>query len=182
MNINKIKIGTWYWVPKYATGINVCPWKVVDINGVTDMISLEAPSSNTMRYWRVSKDAIFVTRGEAERADKYYEEHIREIEDSQECWAVYRKDIEHVFLDGLIIEKGNVVSLQKEYLPNSRHIYWGFHPEKTSVKYVQNIPLFHVFTTKEEALQAVTRIKKDDLEKLRKLINKIEKIEPETRG
>ena len=96
------------------------------------MISLEAPSSNTMRYWRVSKDAIFVTRGEAERADKYYEEHIREIEDSQECWAVYRKDIEHVFLDGLIIEKGNVVSLQKEYLPNSRNVYWGFHPEKTS--------------------------------------------------
>lgn len=178
MNINKIKIGTWYWVPKYATGINVCPWKVTGINVVTGAVYLENCET---KEWKVSKNAIFVTRCEAEKADKYYEEHIREIEDSAECWAVCRRNIEHVFLDGLVIERGNIVSLQKEYLPNSRHVYWGFHPENTSVKYVQNILLFNVFSTKEEALQAATRIKKEELEKLRKLRNIIEKIEPKLR-
>lgn len=178
MNINKIKIDTWYWVPEYATGIKICPWKVTGINPVTGDIYLATPSEKSeTKDWKVTKNEIFVTRGEAVSADKRMEQHLHDIENAGECWGIIENRLEHVFLDSLEIYRGNIVSLQKEYLPNARKMFWGFHPEGTSEKSIILLPFFSVFATKEEATEAAEKIKREEHEKLRRLANKAGSIE-----
>lgn len=159
MNINKIKINTWYWVPAYISKKETMPARVIEVEK-ENIVTLRVLETT---FW-VKPEDIFLSEEEAEEANRIFERKAKAVERSPFAYAVLVSLSPSISIK---IQKGTVNRYEKD--PNSRAMQynWNFAPYEVNGKTIP-VPFNSVFPSLKEARESAEKYRKDMAEWHRK--------------